>query len=93
MGSFNIWLRARKFFREVSTAKLIYTGGRNSPERRVLLQCIFGYIIMSRVLFSKDFAIQREKLSVIYIICNGPCIDDQEIVYLVKCAMNRLWDF
>lgn len=45
MGSVNIWLRARKFLREVSKAKLIHIKRRNSPERRGLLQCIFGYII------------------------------------------------
>lgn len=66
MGSFDIWLRARRFFREVSSVKLIHTGGRNSPERRVLLQCIFGYIIMSKVLFSKGYAIQSEKQCNLY---------------------------
>lgn len=80
MGSFKIWLRARKFFREVSTAKLIHTGGGNSPERRVLLQCIFGYIIISKVLCSKGYVIQRKKESGIYIICNSLCIQDQEVI-------------
>lgn len=57
MGSVNIWLRATKVFRQVSTAKSIHTGRGNSPERRALLHCIFSCIIMSKVLFLKDFII------------------------------------
>ena len=59
MGSVNIWLRARKVFREVSTAKSILIGRGNSPERTALLQCIFSCIIMSKVLFLKDYIIGR----------------------------------
>lgn len=68
MGSINIWLRARKFFRDVSTAKSIHIGRRNSPEKRALLHCIFGCIIMSKVQFSKDYVIGRISLSFTYYV-------------------------
>lgn len=58
MGSATTGLRARKFFKEVSKAKLIDIGRRNSPDWRALLQCILGYSIKAKLLVSKGYAIK-----------------------------------